>query len=192
MVDFATRIVGTDDWPMVRQLFEPKGLSEQCWCTYFRLTSKERAACGAASRPDILRNAIEHGDRVGVLGLVGDVPVGWIGVGPRLGFRRLERSRAARLLARDDPTRIWSIVCLYLQPEQRSKGHVTNLIERAVEWARAEQADLIEAYPEDDHASQDASDRSSFRGRVSTFEACGFSLVERRLKSRALVRRDLR
>lgn len=66
------------------------------------------------------------------------------------------------------------------------------LIDRAAQWARDEKAEFIEAYPEDDRDPEAAFERGSFRGRVTTFESCGFTVVEPRLQSRALVRKDLR
>ncbi|MEV7026853.1 GNAT family N-acetyltransferase [Kitasatospora sp. NPDC093558] len=156
------------------------------------MTSKERSACGAEARKDRLRDLVEAGERVGVLGTVDGVPVGWIGAGPRLGFPRLRGSRAAKPVEGDDPERIWSIVCLYLAREHRGRGLVKVLVDRAAEWARSEGADLIEAYPEDDRTPGAPFDRSSFHGRVSTFESCGFTVVEPRLQRRALVRKDLR
>jgi GNAT superfamily N-acetyltransferase len=192
MSDFTTTVVGPDDWPLVGAFFEPKGLVENCWCTYFRMTSKERSSCGIGARREKLRDLVEGGERVGVLGTVDGAPVGWIGVGPRLGFPRLRGSRAAKLVEGDDPERIWSIVCLYLARGHRHQGLVRVLVDRAVDWAREEKAEFIEAYPEDDRNPEAAFERGSFRGRVSTFEACGFTVVEPRLQHRALVRKDLR
>ncbi|WP_084700675.1 GNAT family N-acetyltransferase [Streptacidiphilus anmyonensis] len=192
MSELRTQVVGPDDWPAVGAFFEPKGLVENCWCTYFRMTAKDRSSCGPGSRKDRLREMVEAGERVGVLGSVDGAPVGWIGVGPRLGFPRLRGSRAAKLIEGDDPERIWSVVCLYLTRDHRGQGHARRLIDRAAEWARDEKADILEAYPEDDRDPGAAVDRDSFHGRVSTFEACGFTVVEPRLQRRALVRRDLR
>src|SRR5206468_7136933 len=109
---------------------------------------------------------VKSGERVGVLCTLDDVPVGWIGVGPRLGFPRLHRARVAKLLKGDDPERIWSIVCVYLRPEHRRQGSVQVLIDRAVQWARDDEADLIEAYPEDDREPDSGFDPQSFHGRV--------------------------
>lgn len=192
MSEFTATVVGPEDWERINTFFEPKGLVEDCWCTYFRMTSKERSACGPAARKDRLRDLVEGGERVGVLGSVGDVPVGWLGAGPRTGFPRLIRSRAAKLFPGEDPARIWSIVCVYLAREHRHRGLVEVLVDKAVEWAREENAELIEAYPEDDRDPGTAFDRSSFHGRVSTFESCGFTVVEPRLQRRALVRKELR
>ncbi len=192
MSDLVASVVGPDDWPRVDPFFGPNGLVEHCFCQYFRLERKDYSACRSTARRDRLAELITTGERVGVLGSIDEVPVGWIGVGPRLGFARLRTSRAAKLLPGDDPTRIWSIVCVYLAREQRHQGLLRVLINRAVEWARDEKADLIEAYPEDDRDPATRIDRRSFRGRVTTFEACGFTVVEPRLKHRALIRKDLR
>ncbi|WUW20467.1 GNAT family N-acetyltransferase [Streptomyces sp. NBC_01463] len=190
MSDFETKVVGPNDWPEVGTFFRPKGLVENCWCTYFRMTAKERSSCGSAAREEKLRDLVESGERVGVIGSVDGVPVGWIGAGPRPAFPRLRTSRAAKLFKGEDPERIWSIVCLYLAREHRHQGLARVLIDRAVEWARDEKAELIEAYPEDDRKPE--FERGSFHGRVSTFESCGFTVVEPRLQRRALVRKELR
>lgn len=192
MNNLVATVVGPGDWPTVDEFFGPKGLVEHCWCQYFRLESKDYSGCRSAARRVRLADLVNTGERVGVLGSVDHVPVGWIGVGPRLGFPRLRTSRAAKLLKGDDPARIWSIVCVYLAREQRHQGLLRVLINKAVEWARDEKADLIEAYPEDDRDPESGFDPYSFHGRVSTFEACGFTVVEPRLRRRALIRKDLR
>jgi GNAT superfamily N-acetyltransferase len=192
MTELVATVVGPSDWPTLDKFFGPKGLIENCWCTYFRMASKDYSACRPAARKDMLGDLVEAGERVGVLGMVDDVPVGWIGVGPRLGFPRLHRARVAKLLDGDDPERIWSIVCIYLRPEHRRQGLVKVLVDRAVEWARDEQAELIEAYPEDDRDPDSRFNPQSFHGRVTTFEACGFTVVEPRLRRRVLIRKDLR
>ncbi|MGV9293612.1 N-acetyltransferase family protein [Amycolatopsis sp. NPDC003676] len=192
MSELVTSVVGPGDWPAIDEFFGPKGLVEYCWCMYFRLGSKDYSACRPAARKATLGDLVQDGERVGVLGTVDGVPVGWLGAGPRLGFPRLQRSRAAKLLPGDDPERIWSIVCVYLAREHRHRGLLRQLIDRAAEWAREEKADLIEAYPEDDRDPESGFDPYSFHGRVSTFEACGFTVVEPRLQRRALVRKEFR
>lgn len=192
MSELVVSVVGPDDWPALSELLEQKGPVENCWCTYFRMTAKERASCGPAERKDRLRDLVESGERVGVLASVDGAPAGWIGVGPRQGFPRLRGSRVAKPVEGDDPERIWSVVCLYVAREHRRRGLVEALIDRAVQWARDEKADVIEAYPEDDRDPAVEIDRSSFHGRVSTFESRGFTVVEPRLQRRALVRKDLR
>jgi GNAT superfamily N-acetyltransferase len=192
MSEFATTVVGPSDWPTLDKFFGPKGLVEYCWCTYFRMVSKDYSACRPAARRDAFADLVKRDERVGVLGTVDDVPVGWIGVGPRLGFPRLHRARVAKLLKGDDPERIWSIVCVYLKPAHRHQGLTKVLVDRAVEWARDDKAELIEAYPEDDRDPDSGFDPQSFHGRVTTFEACGFTVVEPRLQRRALVRKELR
>jgi GNAT superfamily N-acetyltransferase len=192
MSELVATVVGPGDWPTVDRFFGPKGLVEYCWCQYFRKESKDYSACRPADRRSMLGDLVKDGERVGVLGVVDNVPVGWIGGGPRLGFPRLRTSRAAKLLKGDDPEGIWSIVCVYLAREQRHKGQLKVLVNRAVEWARDEMADLIEAYPEDDRDPRSGFDPDSFHGRVTTFEACGFTVVEPRSRRRALIRKDLR
>jgi GNAT superfamily N-acetyltransferase len=189
--DLVATVVGPGDWPRMDEFFGPKGLVEYCWCQYFRLERKDYSECRSGARRARLAELVNTGERVGVLGSIDDVPVGWIGVGPRLGFPRLRTSRAAKLLTGDDPERIWSIVCVYLAREQRHQGLLRVLINKAVEWAKDEKADFIEAFPEDDRDPETKIDPYSFHGRVSTFEACGFTVVEPRLTHRALIRKDL-
>lgn len=192
MSKLATTVVGPGDWPTLEEFFGPRGLVENCWCMYFRMAAKDYSACRPAARKDTLGDLVRADERVGVLGTVDGVAVGWIGVGPRLSFPRLQRAQVAKLLKGDDPERIWSIVCVYLRPEHRRQGLVRVLVDRAVGWARDDKAELIEAYPEDDRDPESGFDPHSFHGRVTTFQACGFTVVESRLQRRALIRKELR
>jgi GNAT superfamily N-acetyltransferase len=106
--------------------------------------------------------------------LDGDV-AGWCSVAPKSTYRRLLNSRTIPHLDEDrDP---WSIVCFVVRGGFRKRGVMHNLLEGAVEHARASGAALVEGYPVD--AGPDRVDViSGYVGTVRLFEAHGFHRVQ--------------
>ena len=120
-------------------------------------------------------------------------PIGWVSVGPREDYERLEHSR---VLGRVDERPVWSIVCFVVARRSRGEGIATALLSAAVDYARDHGATLLEAYP------VDASDgrvpaAAAFKGTLGMFERAGFKVVERRRANNAsadrpIVRRAIR
>ena len=89
---------------------------------------------------------MEKGAPTGVLAYRGKTPVGWLSLGPRENFARLERSPVLKPVA--DKT-VWSIICFLAPLEQRGQGAAKALLEGAMKCAKKEAAALLEAYPVD-------------------------------------------
>jgi GNAT superfamily N-acetyltransferase len=118
--------------------------------------------------------------------------VGWISLGPRTDFERLERSRVIR---RVDDRPVWSIVCFAVSSRVRGRGIARALLAAAVEYARRHGVEAVEAYPVSPGASPMAP-ADAYTGTLTMFEDAGFSLVEMTQSvsggfPRALVRLDL-
>ncbi|MGH7427699.1 MAG: GNAT family N-acetyltransferase [Candidatus Methylomirabilaceae bacterium] len=90
------------------------------------------------------------------------------------------RSTYRRLVSGDAPdVGIWSIACFFVVRSLRGAGITTQIIEAAVQRARARGAIMVEAYPvEPDSPSY------RFMGFVPVFEAAGFIEVGREGKRR--------
>jgi GNAT superfamily N-acetyltransferase len=122
----------------------------------------------------------------------GDVPAGWVGLGPRVSMERLVRSRT---IPRFDDLPVWSIVCFKVRVGHRRRGVARALLEGAIDYARSMGAPALEAYPIDaDGARLDVA--FSYVGFTSMFEAAGFErITETAAKSagrpRILMRRVL-
>ncbi len=182
----AIRPLTPDRWPDVVTLFGPRGACAGCWCTWWRLPTREfRAGLGEVNRRRQERY-VKAGHVAGLLAYEGDAPVGWIAIEPRAAYARLTRSRT---LAPVDDRPVWSITCFFVARSHRGKGLTRALIEAAVRHARSRGGRIVEAYPVE--PSGDVADASMYHGAASTFRALGFEEVARRSRTRPIVRRGV-
>jgi GNAT superfamily N-acetyltransferase len=181
-----------DRWVAVATLFDGDG-PRGCWCQYWRQSSGDYSAGGAGSGERRLRAQVDGGPPTpGLIAYDEDEPVGWIGLGPRGSMERLVRSRTIPAI---DDAPVWSIVCFKVRVGHRRKGVAHALLDAAIDYARAQRAPALEAYPIDaDGARLDVA--FSYVGFTSMFEAAGFErIVETAARSagqrRILMRRAL-
>lgn len=145
------------------QLFEGRGGPKHCWCLVWR----ER---GAASRLDlpghreVMANRVRAGTPIGLLAYLNDDPVAWCSIAPRETYRALGGATYP------EGTRVWSLVCFFVQRRLRRHGVSTALLRAAVEAARERGAHIVEAFPVDP-------DSPSFRfgGYLPMFAAADFT-----------------
>jgi GNAT superfamily N-acetyltransferase len=119
--------------------------------------------------------------------------IGWVSLGPREDYERLEHST---VLKRVDERPVWSIVCFVVARKARRQGVARALLDGAVAYARAQGATLLEAYPVDTGGRRIPS-AYAFSGPLAMYEAAGFEVVARRRSSetspvRPIVRRRVR
>jgi len=132
-----------------------------------------------------LEAAIKGGTCEALLMLRGDIPVGWVRLGPAGAFARLRRSR---LLWRAEMAD-WAILCFYLAPAERRRGHLARLIEAAAAHAFARGARSIEGYPVV-AAGRAMAPAFAWTGFPAAFEAAGFRPVDHPSGARRIYRRD--
>ncbi len=144
-----------------------------CWCQWWRQTSSEFSRSTADRQREALREQCAGRPVPGVIGYLGEMPVGWCGFGPRDVMRRLERSRTIPKL---DDLPVWSIVCFSVRPGYRRRGVATALLAGAVDYARAHGAVGLEAYPTDPGGTR-RSAPFMYTGVASMFEAAGFQRI---------------
>jgi GNAT superfamily N-acetyltransferase len=109
-------------------------------------------------------------------------PVGWVQVGPRDEFPTLDRSR---LLRRPDDVEAWSINCFVVRAGHRKRGVGAGLLAAAIDFAKHEGAEVIEAYPVDGPRSSSV---DYFTGTLGMFDQHGFVELIRRNDTRPIVR----
>ncbi len=98
-----------------------------------RLTNREFEATSGDEKREMLRSIVD--DRVpGLLAYEDGLPVGWVSLGPREEFGRIQRSRVTKAV---DDVPVWSIVCFVIDRHHRGSGVGTALLEAAVAYARA-------------------------------------------------------
>lgn len=181
-----------DRWPDLERLFNAKGCSQArgCWCMAYRRSGARAPLPPGMSRAQAeragLRALVDAGNPPGLLGYRGDVPVGWVAVGPRDEFAKLERSPVMKAV---DAQPVWSVVCFVVPPEYRGQGVAQALLEGAVAYAKRQGATLVEAYPVDKPAR--SADENIWFGAKSMYDKAGFEEVARRKQQRPVVRLEL-
>jgi hypothetical protein len=119
--DFESRPLTPQTWADLEALFDLPGGSmvRGCWCMYYRRCGK--VSVGAAAAPDNKRQLCELVDSGVVPGLVGyadGAPAGWISLGPRPDYAKLQRSPITKPV---DDLDVWSVVCTYVA-KRRPRG----------------------------------------------------------------------
>jgi GNAT superfamily N-acetyltransferase len=188
--------------PALDELFI-RGDPRNCQCAFLRMTTEEFDVADAAARRDVhlraIRSAHRSGSKAGQIALDDHGPVGWVSIGPRDDFPRLDRTRLLSATKRalppvDGP--LWSVVCFVIATRARRRGVATALLNAVVEWAAGQQIAVLEGYPVDTEG-QRRPGAALWHGTVGLFEAAGFEVVSRHRESptaigRAVVRRTLR
>lgn len=157
-------------WDDLVALFGPSGAYSGCWCTWWRLSSKEFDAVGAEARRERLRARAGQEPPPGLLAYGVNDPgaVGWVSVAPVEEFPRILRSRT---IGPGDPTGVWSINCFFIGKAARGQGVATALLEAAVSFAEQHGATAVEAYPVDPEGRRAP---ELYTGTVDQFRRVGF------------------
>jgi GNAT superfamily N-acetyltransferase len=175
-------------WPDLETLFGARGCSiaRYCWCMAYRRSGSGGLFDAKANRA-ALRALVDASNPPGLIGYRGKVPVGWISLGPREEFARLQRSPIMKPV---DDKPVWSIVCFVVPPEHRGQGVARALLDGAIAYARKRGARLIEAYPVDKPGR--SKDDAMWFGAKSMYDHAGFKEVARRRPARPVVRLKVR
>jgi predicted GNAT family acetyltransferase len=180
-------------WTDFEAVFRSKGCSvaRGCWCLCYRRTGAAPARPAGVTRAEANRRemkALVAGGTVpGLIGYRGRLPVGWISLGPREQYARLERSPVMKAV---DSKRVWSVICFVVPAEHRGRGVARALLAGAVAHARRKRVRILEAYPVDKRGA--SRDDSLWFGTRSMFEDAGFEVVARRKPTRPVMRKVLR
>ena len=174
------------------ELFSRRGLAvaRNCFCMCYRRTGKQQRPSGmthAEANRRALKALVARGVVPGLIGYANGRAVGWISLGPREDYPRLERSPVMKPV---DDKPVWSVICFVVDPAVRGRGVAAAMLEAATAWARSRQVRLLEAYPCDKPGR--AADDSMCFGAKSMFERAGFVEVARRKPARPVVRKKLR
>jgi GNAT superfamily N-acetyltransferase len=187
---FEVRPLTNRTWADLEELFDlPFGLIVRgCWCMYYRKAGKVSVSQASGSgHKDELHTLVRSGVVPGLVGYADGSPVGWISLGPREDYRKLERSRIMKAV---DDTPVWSIVCTYVAKTYRGGGYQHKLLAGAIDYAREQGVRTLEAYPVD--KPDRSHDDFMFFGSRSLYERAGFREVVRRSPTRLVMRRGLR
>jgi GNAT superfamily N-acetyltransferase len=174
----------SDRWSDFEKLFGPSGAYGGCWCMWWRTTRSQFGKQGNDGNRQAMKDLVQSGQVPGIIAYDDGQPVGWCSVAPREHYASLNRSP---VLKRLDDKPVWSIVCFYVAKEQRGTGLITKLIRGAVDYARQQGGQIVEAYPTRPRGGQ-LPPVSSFMGVPSVFKAAGFVECARPSQSKAIMR----
>jgi GNAT superfamily N-acetyltransferase len=152
-------------WRDLEQLFESPGGPKNCWCMVWRPLPRKSSRGDAGLKKAALKQRVEAGTPVGILGYLDGEPAAWCSIAPRLTYRNL----GGLTDPSEPPDSVWSLVCFFVPAHLRKKRVTGRLISAAVDHARSRGATAIEAYPVDPDSPS-----YRFMGFVSSFEAAGF------------------
>ena len=178
-----------DRWADLEAIFNARGCSiaRGCWCMAYRRSGAQEppppGTTRASENKAQLEALVERGRPPGLIGYRGEVPVGWISIGPREDYAKLARSPVMKPV---DDQPVWSVICFVVPTEYRGQGVARALLNGAVAYAREHGARLIEAYPVDKPTR--SNDESMWFGAKSMYDQAGFSEVARRKPHRPVVR----
>jgi ribosomal protein S18 acetylase RimI-like enzyme len=190
-LDLTLRPLTPGRWKDLETLFASKGCSipRGCWCMFYRETGKTVAPPGrtiAEDRKAKLKALCNAGPPPGLIAYAGRKPVGWVTLGPRTDFARLQRSPIMKPV---DDAPVWSIVCFVVPPEFRHQGVAHSLLRGAIDYAAKRGARILEAYPVD--KDKRGADDWMWHGAKSMFDRAGFTEVARRKPQRPVMRKGL-
>jgi len=180
-------------WADLEELFGLPGGSivRGCWCMYYRRSGRAAGPPAdenrGAAHKQALGELVERGVVPGLIGYLGSSPAGWISLGPREDYLKLQRSPIMKPV---DDTQVWSVVCSYVAKPYRGLGLQHRLLAAAIDFARDNGAKVLEAYPID--KAERSHDDFMFFGSRSLYERAGFTEVVRRSPTRVVMRRALR
>jgi len=179
-------------WPDLVKLFNAAGGSQVrgCWCMFYRRSGRTEVPDGVL-RPEhakcSLKALVDAGTVPGLIGYRDGEPVGWLSLGPREDYARLERSPVMKPV---DARPVWSVVCFYTAKQMRGQHVAEAMLAGGIDYARSCGARLIEAYPVD-RKQRSADDAMWFGGRAM-YDRAGFVEIARRKQTRPVMRKVLR
>lgn len=156
-----------------------------CWCMFPRLTDrqmKELPGDGAVKdrrRAAMTKLARRRSHAPGLVAFAGDAPVGWVALGPRPEFTRVDNSKATPPV---DDESVWIIPCITVAKTARGQGVGIAMIKAATVYAFARGAAAVEAYPRADDKRTGAD--NIYFGTEALFRRAGFEVVRGPLENR--------
>lgn len=180
-------------WRDLETVFGARGCSAArgCWCMAYRRTGRRGPLAPGVTRAHAnradLKALVDAGKPPGLIGYRGNIPVGWISIGPREEFAKLKHSPVMKPV---DDQPVWSVVCFVVPSEHRRQGVAHALLKGAIAYARRREATIIEGYPVDKPGR--CPDTDMWFGPKSLYDRAGFKEVARRKPTRPVVRRRVR
>lgn len=198
-VDIATdgiRVVPANEasWDDLQSILT--GAAHRCQCERQRLGDHDWWYMPVDERRDLFESETRCADpradaTIGVVGYLGEEPVGWCAVDRRGVYGRL-RGSSVPWKGRDedkDDESVWAIACMVVRRGFRGQGITYPLVAGAAEYARRRGASAVEGYPMLAQGTKITGDEMNV-GPVGPFLAAGFRQVAQPTTRRVVMRLD--
>lgn len=186
----STRELAPERLADLERLFAPSKVLSGCWCMWFLVTSREFEQGYGGGNRAAFADLVAAADRpLGLLAYRDGEPVGWCATGPRARYGRLLRSPLLKGRDPAEDAHVWLVPCFYVRRDTRGGGVTGELLDAAVDLARAQGATAIEGVPlagPGPHNPMEA-----YVGTETMFAGAGFVITGRPSPRRLLMRRDL-
>jgi GNAT superfamily N-acetyltransferase len=153
-----------------------------CWDLFPRYSAAQQRELGitgggpgtaeAKRRAALAKLARRRKNSAGLVAYQDGEPIGFISLGPRHDFSRVERSRATPPV---DDVPAWVIPCITVRRGHRGQGVAVAMIRAAVDYAGKRGAPAVEAHPRAD--GKRVHDDFAFFGTAALFQKAGFRKV---------------
>jgi len=184
MNDLKFKPLSKETWKDFEYLFGERGACGGCWCMSWRLKKSEFDKNKGKGNKILMRKLVNSKRETGILAYIKQEPVGWCSVAPRDDFIRLNNSR---VLGKVDDNPVWSIVCFFINKKYRRQGLSTQLLKSVIAYYKKKKIKILEGYPSEPY-SENIPAAFAWTGFPSAFTKAGFKEVERRSKSRPIMR----
>jgi GNAT superfamily N-acetyltransferase len=153
-----------------------------CWDLFPRYTAAQQRELGITGgsartaesrrRAALAKLARRRKNSAGLVAYEGREPIGWISLGPRYDFSRVDNSRATPPV---DDVATWVIPCITVRRGHRGQGVALAMIRAAVQYAGKRGAPAVEAHPR--AAGKRVHDDFAFFGTEAMFRKAGFRKI---------------
>ena len=164
-------------------LMKTNSITGSCWDMFPRRLNagwnernaywKARGIRGSDGNRRDLVALVRTGVPIGLLAYRDGTPVGFVSVGPRAAYPRVDASKTSPPV---DDLPVWAVPCFYVHRKHRGIGVTTALLSAAVAYAGEQGAPAVEGYPRSDKAPR-VSAESAFFGTEAMFRRAGYKKV---------------
>ena len=176
-------VLSKENWNDFTVLFGEKGACGGCWCMTPRLPIAEYNKSKGEVNKRLLYNLVLANEPLGVLAYHNKESIAWCSISPK---ERLNQMKKSRIMGHTSEKDTWSIVCLFIKKEWRMKKVSSFIISKAVEYAFANGAEIVEAYPVVSRNNK-MPDVFAWTGIWKSYEKAGFSVVKKLSETRLIV-----
>lgn len=184
MGQFSFRPLTKKTWRDFEKLFGPKGACGGCWCMTWRLGKADYDKLKGNGNKKAMHALVKKEEQIGIIAYYEEEAVGWCALAPREKYVRLQKSRALKPV---DEQPVWSVSCFFISRSFRRKGLSVKLLKASLDYAKANGATIVEAYPVEPK-NGNMPDVFAWTGLVSSFLKSGFKEVKRHTPTRPVMR----